>query len=265
MANIVRIPYSNTAGNAPSSLDNGQIGVNQADGKIYYRTAAGAVVVVPAAIADGSVTDANIATVAATKLTGTLDDARLSGNVMLASAFAATTNQATNFIEPVGRQALTTAQGLTNTAQYWTFFTPAYSLTITQIAYASATAASGLTLCRFGLYTMNAAGAGTLVARTANDTTCFNASNTIFTRTLDPTGGYVSSYVLQAGQRYAVSVAVAGSGGMGSLTGSACPSHLAGLTPRVQGVRTGVSDLVSSQGSGQYNASVNHIYWARLS
>jgi hypothetical protein len=43
VANIVRIPYSNTAGNAPSSLDNGQIGVNQADGKIYYRTTAGAV------------------------------------------------------------------------------------------------------------------------------------------------------------------------------------------------------------------------------
>jgi hypothetical protein len=183
----------------------------------------------------------------------------------LASAFAATAHQATNFIEPTGRQALTTAQGLVNTAQYWTFFTPLYPLTITQIAYASANAASGLTLCRFGLYTMNADGAGTLVARTANDTTCFNASNTIFTRTLDATDGYVSSYALVAGQRYAVSVAVRGTGNMGSLTGSACPGHMAGLTPRVQGVRTGVSDLITSQGSGQYNGSVGQIYWARLS
>ena len=43
MANTVRNPYSNTAGNVPSSLSNGQIGVNQADGKLFYRDGAGAV------------------------------------------------------------------------------------------------------------------------------------------------------------------------------------------------------------------------------
>ena len=43
MANIVRNPYSNTAGNTPSSLGNGVIGVNQADGRIFYRNSAGAV------------------------------------------------------------------------------------------------------------------------------------------------------------------------------------------------------------------------------
>jgi hypothetical protein len=43
VANIVRNPYSNTAGNTPSSLGNGQIGVNQADGRIFYRSSAGAV------------------------------------------------------------------------------------------------------------------------------------------------------------------------------------------------------------------------------
>ena len=43
MANVVRNPYSNTAGNTPSSLGNGQIGVNQSDGRIYYRNSAGAV------------------------------------------------------------------------------------------------------------------------------------------------------------------------------------------------------------------------------
>jgi phage-related tail fiber protein len=222
--------------------------------------------VVTAYIADAAVTNAKISDMEASKLTGSLLDARLSSNVILASALAATTNQATNFIEPIDRLALTGTPGLVNTAQYWTFFTPIYSLTITQIAYACSGAASGLTLCRFGLYTMNSAGAGTLVARTANDTTCFNAANSIFTRTLDATGGYVSSYALVAGQRYAVSIAVAGSGNMGSLVASACPNHLAGLTPRVQGVRTGVtSDLVTSQGSGQYSGAVGHIYWARLS
>ena len=304
MPNVIRNPYSNTAGNTPSSLGNGVLAVNQADGRLFFRSAAG-VVTTFSSIASYATTSsfpavglANLlyvasdssrayqfaggfyieigvtggsggggtATTSASDLTsGTLDDARLSGNVILASAFAATTNQATNFIEPIDRQALTISPGLVNTAQYWSFFTPAYPLTITQISYSCAGAASGLTLCRFGLYTMNAAGAGNLVARTANDTTCFNASNTIFTRTLDATGGYVSSYSLVAGQRYAVSVAVAGTGNMGSLNGSACPNHLAVLTPRVQGARTGVSDLVTSQGSGQYNGSVGHIYWARLS
>ena len=43
MANVVRNPYSNTAGNTPSSLGNGQIAVNQSDGKLFYRSGAGAV------------------------------------------------------------------------------------------------------------------------------------------------------------------------------------------------------------------------------
>ena len=43
MANIVRNPYSNTTGNTPSSLVNGQIAVNQADGRIFYRSSSGTV------------------------------------------------------------------------------------------------------------------------------------------------------------------------------------------------------------------------------
>jgi hypothetical protein len=43
VANVVRNPYSNTAGNTPSSLGNGQIAVNQADGRLFYRNSAGVV------------------------------------------------------------------------------------------------------------------------------------------------------------------------------------------------------------------------------
>jgi hypothetical protein len=43
VANLVRNPYSNTAGNTPSSLGNGVIAVNQSDGRLFYRSAAGAV------------------------------------------------------------------------------------------------------------------------------------------------------------------------------------------------------------------------------
>jgi len=43
MANTNLTYYSNTAGNVPPSLANGQLAVNQADGKIFYRTPSGVV------------------------------------------------------------------------------------------------------------------------------------------------------------------------------------------------------------------------------
>jgi hypothetical protein len=43
VANVVRNPYSNTAGNTPSSLGNGVLAVNQADGRLFFRNGAGAV------------------------------------------------------------------------------------------------------------------------------------------------------------------------------------------------------------------------------
>ncbi len=225
--------------------------------------AAGAVVT--ADIADAAVTDEKIASVAATKLTGTLADARLSSNVLLASALAARHHQTTSFIDAVDRNCLTTAVPPVSNAVYWTFFTPAYTLTITQIAFACTTAASGVTLCRYGLYTADAAGNATLVARTASDTTIFSASNSVFTRSLDgSTGGYPASYTLTAGTRYAVAICIAASN-TGAVSASPSPGVLAALSPRVQGVRTGANDILTSQGSGQYNGTVAHVYWARLS
>lgn len=43
MPNIVRLPYSNTASNTPSSLGNGVLAINQADGKLFYRNSSGVV------------------------------------------------------------------------------------------------------------------------------------------------------------------------------------------------------------------------------
>jgi hypothetical protein len=205
------------------------------------------------------------ATTSASDLTsGTLPDARLSSSVLLASALAARQHQTTSFIDATDRIALTTAVPPVSNAVYWTFFTPAYTLTISQIAFACTTAASGVTLCRYGLYTADASGNATLVARTASDTTIFNTSNTVFTRSLDTTGGYPASYTLTAGTRYAVSICISAAN-TGAVSGAACPGVIAALSPRVQGVRTGAGDILTSQGSGQYNGTVGHIYWARLS
>jgi hypothetical protein len=207
---------------------------------------------------------AKIAAVAATKLTGTIADARLSGNVLLAAALAARQHQTTSFIDAVDRNMIVQAVAPVSNAVYWTFFTPAYTLTITQIAFACVSAASGVTLCRFGLYTADASGNATLVARTASDTTIFNASNTVFTRSLDTTGGYPSSYALNAGTRYAVALCISASN-TGTVSAASVPGVIAALSPRVQGVRTGANDILTTQGSGQYNGTVGLIYWARLS
>lgn len=248
-------------GPAGQQGDSGLVGATGATGARGSDGAAGQSVTGPtgASGSDGA------ATTSASDLTsGTLPDARLSGSVLLAAALAARQHQTTSFIDAIDRTALTTAVPPVSNAVYWTFFTPAYALTISQIAYACTTAAAGVTLCRYGIYTADASGTATLVARTASDTTIFNASNTVFTRSLDTTGGYPASYTLTAGTRYAVAICIAASN-TGSVSGAACPGVIAALSPRVQGVRTGANDLLASQGAGQYNGTVGQTYWARLS
>ena len=39
----IQLYYSNTATNVPASLANGELAINQADGKIYYRNNSGVV------------------------------------------------------------------------------------------------------------------------------------------------------------------------------------------------------------------------------
>jgi hypothetical protein len=43
MSNTVRILRSTTAGNVPSSLVSGQIAINESDGRLFFRSAAGVV------------------------------------------------------------------------------------------------------------------------------------------------------------------------------------------------------------------------------
>jgi hypothetical protein len=82
---------------------------------------------------------------------------------------------------------------------------PHRDFTVTNIAFACFTAATTQTLIRFGIYTRSGT-TFTLVARTASDTTIFNAANTKFTRALDTTGGYPATYTMTAGAEYFISV-----------------------------------------------------------
>jgi hypothetical protein len=195
---------------------------------------------------------------------GTLPDARLSSSVILSSALAQSQHQTTSLVDVFDRNLVTATLNLVSGAIYWSFFTAAWTATVSQISMASGGSASALTLARMGLYTADAAGNSTLVARTASDTTLFT-SPALFTRSFATAGGYPSSYTLQAGSRYGVAMMLVSGGNPGVMRGAACPADIAPLTPRVQGVRTGNSELVTSQDIAQYNGTIGVALWARLS
>ena len=195
---------------------------------------------------------------------GTLPDARLSSSVLLASSLAQSQQQTTAFFDLFDRRLVNTTQNLTSGGIYWSFFTAAWTATVTQISMASGGSATALSLARMGLYTADASGNATLVARTASDTTLFTSA-AIFTRSFATAGGYPASYTLTAGSRYAVAMMLVSGGNPGVMRAAACPADVAVLTPRAQGVRTGNSDLIASQGSGQFNGSISTALWARLS
>jgi hypothetical protein len=195
---------------------------------------------------------------------GTLPDARLSSSVLLASSLAQSQQQTAAFFDVIDRRTVNTTQNLASGAIYWSFFTAAWTATVTQISMASGGSATALSLARMGLYTADTAGNATLVARTASDTTLFTSA-AIFTRSFATAGGYPASYTLNAGSRYAVAMMLLSSGNPGVMRGASCPADVAVLTPRVQGVRTGNSDVVNGQGCGQFNGSIGTALWARLS
>lgn len=140
-------------------------------------------------------------------------------------------------------------------------FTPVINMTITKLtAMTSGTAWTGHTLARMGLYTVDTAGAVTLVAQTASDTTLFIAAQTAYQRSLDTTGGFPASYALVAGQRYAVGVIGVGQTA-GQLRGGSSSSVLAQRAPIMGGtIGSGLTDLPTT---GTITATGNYP-WAEL-
>lgn len=101
-------------------------------------------------------------------------------------------------------------QTLTSGTIYHTRHIAERNFTVSNLSFISGSiAGSSLTLVRFGIYTRSGT-TFSLVARTASDTTIFNALNTRYTRALDTTGGYPATYDFVAGNEYWVSVIVTG-------------------------------------------------------
>jgi hypothetical protein len=171
------------------------------------------------------------------------------------------TAQGTTTYDPIPRVGLATTTVSSGTA-YFYFFTPTHTVNVSSLSFTNGgTAAAGLTLARMGLYTVDASDVATLVARTASDTTLATTANTLYTRVLDGTGGYPTSYTLEAGTRYAVALIFVGTT-MPNVVIATGMLQLAGLPPRVAGIATSLTDLPTSR-STFANTSAN--VWTRLS
>jgi hypothetical protein len=185
-----------------------------------------------------------------------------SADIITAAALAASKNQATSVLDVVDRSFVNTTRVPNSGTAFFSFFTPAYSLSVSSISYATAsTPASGLTLARFGLYSWDGTTL-TLLARSASDTSLFAASTTIYQRNFDTAGGFPSSYTLVAGTRYAVGVLLVGTT-VGNLLAYTTPNTLCALNPRTQIIKASLTDLPTTANS--FSGTSDAFPWARLS
>lgn len=170
-------------------------------------------------------------------------------NKVSVSLYQAMTGQTSSVIDVPERGMVTASFNGTAGNITMSLFTPVANITISQITVASAGAQVGATLIRLGLYTFDGTTA-TLVARTANDTTLFNTTFATYTRSFDTTGGYPASYSLVAGQRYGFAYILVGATTMPTIYNTAIGGNTGGvvasLAPRISGVRTGQTDLLTS-------------------
>lgn len=125
-------------------------------------------------------------------------------------------------------------------------------------AVVGSTAKSSATLIRIGLYTVAGNGDMTLVASTTNDTSLFGSSYTPYTKAL------ASSYAFVKGQRYAAAILQVATTPANLYSAAGFVSN-AGLTPRICSVKSGLSDLPSSQTDATLTANNEKMFWIAFS
>lgn len=132
------------------------------------------------------------------------------------------------------------------------------STTGVRVISGSTAAAATPTLCRIGLYELDASNNGTLVASVANDTTIFAATTTVYTRS------WSTPYTKVRGRRYAVGVLVVSGTTMPTLAGMTSPPTTAELTlaPRLTGNIGSQTDLPASFTAGSVGTSFTRFYAA---
>ncbi len=163
-------------------------------------------------------------------------------------------NELSTGISTISRSAATSATGqvLSNQALILTYFTATKSITSTKVRmYTGGTAAGATpTLVRAGLYSADAAGAGTLIASFASDTALFAAANTAYEKT------WTTPVNLVRGTRYALGILVVTAAtapnviGHTFASGATTGQLLAGMEPVMARTVSGQADLPASFAAG---------------
>ncbi len=127
--------------------------------------------------------------------------------------------------------------------------------TITQVRVitGNTAAAATPTLCKLGVYTVDASGNLTLVASTASDTTLFAAASTTYTRS------FVASFTKTAGVRYSVVVLVVTAGTAPNFQGLGASTEN-GILPMLATRLTAQTDLPASITVGTLATNCAPIY-----
>jgi lysophospholipase L1-like esterase len=168
-----------------------------------------------------------------------------------------------NGVESVRRKEAANNSGTVSGQAEYGFCVPLQDTTITKLLHCTrSTAGAGITLARMGLYTVDAAGNLTLVARTVDfHGTGAIAANTLFQQSLDATGGYPTSYTMKAGQKYAIGFVYVGTTPPTVVSNnSGQPGALAALQPFICANQTGQADLPTSVSVGSLTGHFN-MYW----
>lgn len=149
--------------------------------------------------------------------------------------------------------------------EYLFNFIPSSTLTIGNLTVLVRTGAgSGTTLARLGLFTVDASGNYTLVARTASSTTFFTTTGAVATGALATAGSFPATYTLQAGVLYAIGILSVGSASAPTFVGAALAHALgAALAPALAVNSTSTQTDLVSLTSGNVTSQGSLIY-ARL-
>jgi len=145
------------------------------------------------------------------------------------------------------------------------YFTPLVNKTVTSIMIVGGNpAAANPSMIRFALYTADENDSLTMVARTANQLSLFEFTNSYNTGAFVAGGGFPNSYNLVAGTRYALGVIFVGSVAPGVyLAYNNPPVTLTSLAPRITSAIGAQTDLPTTVDYTTFSNTTIGI-WARL-
>ena len=175
-------------------------------------------------------------------------------------------NRASSIIETMSRREChpsNSAPTASSGNAYLTYFTPDEAASIsTFYAWCRSTAQVGATTARIGLYSVDASGNLTCIARCANTTSLFKTANSQVTAPIadDGQGHTIASVALTRGQRYAFAIIIAGASTSPTVEGRSDLASKTAAPPRSAGIISSQGDLAGAYTAGQVSNGGNEFY-----